>query len=172
MCCVFNRRAGYAAHTLWATRYSPEERFPAGEYPNQDPTMDAGLPQWASQDRGLVDEDLVLWHVFGAHHIPRLEDWPLMPAERVSCVLKPFGFFDACPVLDVAPTSKRQLRLSISNNAHQSPAQASSAQAPHEHVLVQSSTTSGGDPCCQGTSTSSGGGGPQAQEGMVLKSRL
>jgi hypothetical protein len=133
--------------------------------------MDAGLPQWASQDRGLVDEDLVLWHVFGAHHIPRLEDWPLMPAERVSCVLKPFGFFDACPVLDVAPTSKRQLRLSTSNNAHQTSAQASSAQAPHEHVLVQSSTTSG-DPCCQGTSTSSGGGGPQAQEGMVLKSRL
>ena len=38
--------------------------------------------------RPLVDKDLVLWHVFGAHHVPRLEDWPLMPFEKVSCIFR------------------------------------------------------------------------------------
>jgi hypothetical protein len=56
-----------------------------------------------------VDRDLVVWLVFGAHHLPRPEDWPLMPAEKVSCMIKPFGFFDASPVLDLAPATRRQV---------------------------------------------------------------
>ena len=35
-----------------------------------------------------MDKDVVLWHVFGAHHVPRLEDWPMMPFEKVSCMLR------------------------------------------------------------------------------------
>ena len=35
-----------------------------------------------------MDKDLVLWHVFGAHHVPRLEDWPMMPFEKVSCMFR------------------------------------------------------------------------------------
>ena len=30
-----DRRAGFARHTLWATRYDADERFPAGAYPYQ-----------------------------------------------------------------------------------------------------------------------------------------
>ena len=63
--------------------------------------------------RPLVDRDIVIWHVFGAHHVPRLEDWPMMPCEKVSCMLKPFGFFDACPVLDLAPATKRQVCMYV-----------------------------------------------------------
>ena len=53
------------------------------------------------QDRNLADADCVLWHSFGVTHIPRMEDWPVMPAEHVGFFLKPFGFFDANPSLDI-----------------------------------------------------------------------
>jgi primary-amine oxidase len=41
--------------------------------------------------------------VFGIHHITRPEDWPVMPVDVVSFWLKPFGFFDRNPALDVPP---------------------------------------------------------------------
>ncbi|KAM3568953.1 hypothetical protein VYU27_008935, partial [Nannochloropsis oceanica] len=121
---AFMRRAGYTQHTLWATAYNPQERYPGGEFPNQDPRPICGLPLYAAKDRPLVDKDLVLWHVFGAHHVPRLEDWPLMPFEKVSCMFRPFGFFDASPVMDVPVASKRQMLLSTSNHhSHALPSQ-------------------------------------------------
>ena len=46
---------------------------------------------------------MVLWYVFGIHHITRPEDWPVMPADTVAFWLKPFGFFDRNPALDLAP---------------------------------------------------------------------
>ena len=45
---------------------------------------------------------MVLWYVFGIHHITRVEDWPIMPVDTVSFWLKPFGFFDQNPSIDVA----------------------------------------------------------------------
>ena len=48
---AFMRRAGYTAHTLWATQYHPQERYPGGEFPNQDPRPVCGLPLYASKDR-------------------------------------------------------------------------------------------------------------------------
>ena len=46
----------------------------------------------------------MLWYVFGIHHITRPEDWPVMPSDIVSFWLKPFGFFDRNPALDVPPS--------------------------------------------------------------------
>ena len=45
-----------------------------------------------------------MWYVFGIHHITRPEDWPVMPVDIVSFWLKPFGFFDRNPSLDVVGT--------------------------------------------------------------------
>ena len=56
-------------------------------------------------DRSIADTDIVLWHVFGIHHIPRPEDWPVMPVDIVSFSLKPWGFFDRNPALDVPPVA-------------------------------------------------------------------
>ena len=47
---------------------------------------------------------MVLWYVFGIHHITRPEDWPVMPVDVVSFWLKPYGFFDRNPSLDVVGT--------------------------------------------------------------------
>jgi primary-amine oxidase len=49
----------------------------------------------------------VLWYVFGIHHVTRPEDWPVMPADTVSFWLKPFGFFDRNPALDVPASTSR-----------------------------------------------------------------
>jgi primary-amine oxidase len=96
------RRAGFLDHHVWVTPYRPDERYPAGEHPNQHPGGD-GLPRWTAADRNLLDEDLVLWYVFGSHHVPRLEDWPVMPVVRCGFQLRPVGFFDYNPALDVPP---------------------------------------------------------------------
>lgn len=93
-------RATFATKHLWVTPFSPDERFPAGMYPNAH-AGGAGLPAWTSQDRDLVDQDLVLWHVFGPTHIPRPEDWPIMPVDYSGFAFKPSGFLDRNPALDL-----------------------------------------------------------------------
>ena len=62
------------------------------------------MTRWIADDEPLEDADVVLWYVFGIHHITRVEDWPIMPVDTVSFWLKPFGFFDRNPSLDVAPS--------------------------------------------------------------------
>jgi primary-amine oxidase len=97
------RRAAFASHNLWVTPFDPEERRAAGDYPNQHQGH-AGLPTWTAGDRPIVDTDIVLWHSFGVTHIPRPEDWPVMPVEYTGFTLLPSGFFDRNPALDVPPS--------------------------------------------------------------------
>ena len=96
------RRARFLDAHLWVTPYAADERFPAGEFPNQGPEED-GLPKWIKGDRSLLNADLVLWHVFGVTHIVRLEDWPVMPVEHCGFRLVPVGFCDANPAIDLPP---------------------------------------------------------------------
>ncbi|MGP0031893.1 MAG: primary-amine oxidase [Acidimicrobiales bacterium] len=96
------RRAAFAAHNLWVTPFHQDERRAAGDHPNQSKGGD-GLPAWTAQDRDIVDTDLVVWHSFGVTHLPRPEDWPVMPVEYTGFSLVPFGFFDRNPALDVPP---------------------------------------------------------------------
>jgi primary-amine oxidase len=85
---------------LWVTPYQPEEKYPAGNYPNQH-VGGAGLPQWTAANRSIDNTDVVVWYVMGSHHLARLEDWPVMPVARIGFALKPNGFFDQNPALDV-----------------------------------------------------------------------
>jgi primary-amine oxidase len=87
-------------HHLWVTPFAADERYPAGEYPFGHAGGD-GLPRWTSADRPTADTDVVLWYVFGTNHIPRAEDWPVMPVERAGFELKPVGFFARNPGLDL-----------------------------------------------------------------------
>jgi len=97
------QRAQAIGHTLWVTPYREDERWPCGDFPVQA-ERDTGLPVWTEADRPIENTDVVLWYVFGIHHITRPEDWPVMPADVVSFWLKPFGFFDRNPALDVPPS--------------------------------------------------------------------
>jgi primary-amine oxidase len=100
------KRAAFATKHLWVTKYDPAERYSAGDFVNQHPG-DAGLPSFVAQDRNIDGEDIVVWHTFGLTHFPRPEDWPVMPVDYAGFKLKPVGFFDRNPALNVpvAPTS-------------------------------------------------------------------
>ena len=86
----------------WVTPYDPAQRRAAGDFPNQHPGG-AGLPAWTAADRTLVGREVVVWHTFGVTHVPRPEDWPVMPVETTGFQLLPSGFFDRNPALDVPP---------------------------------------------------------------------
>jgi primary-amine oxidase len=100
------RRAGFARNTLWVTRNDPSERHPGGEYPAQS-TGDDGLHTWVRANRNLEQDDVVLWYVVGMNHIVRPEDWPVAPVHRARFHLKPWGFFDHNPALDVAAPEEK-----------------------------------------------------------------
>lgn len=102
-----SRRAGFMTRHLWVTRYDAAERYAAGDYPNQHPGG-AGLPAYAAADRPLEDTEVVVWYTFGAHHVVRTEDWPVMPAVSLGFMLKPDGFFDRSPALDVPPSPRAE----------------------------------------------------------------
>jgi primary-amine oxidase len=97
------QRAQVIGHTLWVTPYAEDERWPCGDFPVQS-ERDSGLAVWTEADRPIENTDVVLWYVFGIHHITRPEDWPVMPSDIVSFWLKPSGFFDRNPALDVPPS--------------------------------------------------------------------
>ncbi len=63
-----------------------------------------GLPEFVVDDAPLEDSDVVLWYTLGAHHIVRPEDWPVMPCAYTGFHLKPIGFFDGNPALDLPPS--------------------------------------------------------------------
>src|SRR5262249_35120815 len=93
-------RAGFLTKNLWVTPYDAQERYPTGDYPNQNPGGD-GLPRWTKANREIAGRDLVVWYTFGQTHIPRIEDWPVMPVSSIGFTLRPDGFFDANPALDL-----------------------------------------------------------------------
>lgn len=64
-----------------------------------------GLPEWIGDgSESVEDADVVLWHTFGVTHIPAPEDFPVMPVEPITLLLRPRNFFANNPVLDVPPS--------------------------------------------------------------------
>ncbi|GAA4152448.1 primary-amine oxidase [Leifsonia shinshuensis] len=118
------RRAGFAAHHLWVTQYEPSELWAAGYAVNLHPGG-AGLPAYVAQDRPLDGEDIVVWHTFGLTHFPRLEDWPIMPVDYAGFTLKPYGFFDRNPTLDLPRSASASCHTTAASGAAASDAAAS-----------------------------------------------
>ena len=101
-----SKRAAYMTQHLWVTPYHADERYPAGDYPNQHPGG-AGLPFWTESDRPIKNTDLVVWYTFAHSHSPRAEDWPVMPVATIGFKLKPLNFFDENPANDVPPSKAK-----------------------------------------------------------------
>lgn len=102
--CAVTKRGGFATKALWVTPYCKEERFPAGDYPVQSIEPD-GLPVWTEKDRNIENRRIVVWHSFGVAHLPRTEDFPVMPCESAGFLLKPDCFFVGNPGIDLPPDS-------------------------------------------------------------------
>ncbi|MBC8165143.1 MAG: tyramine oxidase, partial [Bryobacteraceae bacterium] len=103
----WRKRAGFVNHHVWVTPYRENERFAAGDYPNQSSGGD-GLSKWTQADRPVADTDLVFWYTFGHTHIPRPEDYPVMPTAYIGFLLKPHGFFDGNPANDLPPSEPKK----------------------------------------------------------------
>ncbi|GAA1607694.1 primary-amine oxidase [Actinoplanes couchii] len=98
---VMARRAPFIHQHVWATPFDESEQFIGGQYPNHAEPGEDGVHVWQEQQRSIDGVPLVVWPVLGVHHLPRPEQWPVMPVEAIHLVLEPDGFFDRNPALDI-----------------------------------------------------------------------
>jgi primary-amine oxidase len=103
----WRKRAGFVNYHVWVTPYRDDEKYGAGDYPNQSTGGD-GLIRWTEQDRAIENTDVVLWYTMGHTHLPRPEDYPVMPAAYIGFVLKPNGFFDLNLANDLPPSATKE----------------------------------------------------------------
>jgi primary-amine oxidase len=99
---LVTKKGAFATANLWVTPKDPKERYPAGEYTPQQMKQD-GLPIWIQKKRSIEKEKVVVWHAFGVTHMPRVEDFPVMPCEMTGFSLKPDGFNLGNPAIDLPP---------------------------------------------------------------------
>ncbi len=102
------KRAKYAFHPFWVTSHKDNELYAAGDYTYQSlPDGKGDLGAWAERGDCTQDTDIVVWHSISLTHNPRTEDYPVMPCDTMTVSLKPSGFFDSNPALDV-PQSRQE----------------------------------------------------------------
>lgn len=108
------KRSEFGQHAIWVTRHNDEEIFPSGRHTMQSlggEGIATGI-EARRNDPGastsVRNEDIVVWHTFGSTHNPRIEDWPVMPSEKMLVGLKPVNFFTGNPGLDVAVSTQER----------------------------------------------------------------
>ncbi len=94
------KRGGFIDYHFWTTQYHPDEIYAAGEFINQN-KLGYGLKQWVSNEESIENQDLVTWYTVGITHVPRPEEWPIMPVAHLGFKLLPAGFFVKNPSLDL-----------------------------------------------------------------------
>lgn len=113
------KRSEFASHAVWATKYKDDDLWPSGRYTMQSAGGDGLASGIASRKAKAIedgkaesirDSDIVIWHTFGSTHNPRIEDWPVMPSEKMVVGLKPVNFFSGNPGIDVAVSRQDQNR--------------------------------------------------------------
>lgn len=126
------KRSEFAKHAVWVTRYEDNDLFPAGRYTMQSSGGD-GLASAIAKRRqrhqiqassSVRNADIVVWHTFGSTHNPRIEDWPVMPNEKMMVGLRPANFFSGNPALDVAPSSQRENKSVLYREEQEQPSRA------------------------------------------------
>ncbi|CAF0894548.1 unnamed protein product [Didymodactylos carnosus] len=104
----WRKRARFVDHHVWITPNCDDERFSGGMHPNQSQGDRDTLWHWTEKDRAITNSDIVLWYTFGHTHIPRPEDFPVMPVTCVGFMLKPNGFFKINPAIDLPRSEKKE----------------------------------------------------------------
>lgn len=99
------KRAEFADHNIYVTSYRENELYAGGKYTNQS-RGGTGVRSFAARKDNVQDDDIVVWVQFGINHIPRIEDFPVMPVEIIKVALKPVNFFTKNPAIDVPPSEQ------------------------------------------------------------------
>ncbi|KAI6010950.1 copper amine oxidase [Pisolithus orientalis] len=116
------RRASFANKQLWVVRDDEGPKgsrtFPSGRYVPQtreEPKDSVG--KWVNEGDGSIEnEDIVIFLTVGTTHIPRPEDWPVMPVEHINVLFKPSSFFTKNPSMDVPGTNDLQSQPAFDTN--------------------------------------------------------
>ncbi|KAL2060121.1 hypothetical protein VTL71DRAFT_9943 [Oculimacula yallundae] len=95
------RRARFAKHHVWVTKYKDGELYAGGRYTLQSKDEIGGVSDAVARNENVKNTDVVVWSCFGLTHNPRVEDWPVMPVDVMQLHFKPSDFFTANPALDV-----------------------------------------------------------------------
>ncbi|KAJ5108251.1 copper amine oxidase [Penicillium angulare] len=117
------KRAEFADHNIYVTKNNPDQLFSAGQYTNQS-RGGTGVRSWSNDKHNVVDEDIVVWVQFGINHVPRIEDFPVMPVEIIKVHLRPSNFFTKNPALDVPPSTQefnKSCQLSVCSRVGEKP---------------------------------------------------
>ena len=102
----WRKRASFVENHVWITPFNDKEMFGGGDYPNQS-QGNTGLVKYTEQNRSIEDKDIVFWYTLGVTHLPRQEDYPVMPVTSAGFSLKPSGFFDLNPSNDIPKSIKK-----------------------------------------------------------------
>jgi primary-amine oxidase len=57
--------------------------------------------RWTANNRSIAGKDIVVWYTMGITHLPRPEDWPVMPVHEAGFKLIPTGYFSRNPALNL-----------------------------------------------------------------------
>lgn len=116
------KRAEFADRAIYAVSYRDRELFAGGFYTNQS-RGGTGVRSWADRKDDIVDSDLVVFVQFGINHVPRVEDFPVMPCEILKVSLKPVNFFEKNPAIDVPPSTQAFNQSVLVSGSHMQPSQ-------------------------------------------------
>ncbi|TGO73773.1 hypothetical protein BELL_0332g00030 [Botrytis elliptica] len=132
-----HKRAEFADHNIYVTSYRDGELYAGGKYTNQS-RGGTGVRSFADRQDNVQDDDIVVWVQFGINHVPRIEDFPVMPVEIIKVGLKPVNFFTKNPALDVPP-SEQSFNKSVL---------AKDSAAQHKQEAGEAVIGSSGNVCC------------------------
>jgi len=112
------KRATFATKSIWVCRDVEAQdsgtlrMWPAGRYVPQSrgSTCDS-IGSWVKGGEPVENEDILVFVTIGTTHIPRPEDWPVMPVDHVNVFFKPNSFFDKNPSMDVPGTNDQKSAL-------------------------------------------------------------
>lgn len=128
------KRNRYLEYSLWNTVYDPDQRYAGGTFAMQSDGTDT-LAQWVEDDQSLHNADIVSWFTAGFHHIPRVEDWPVMSTDWKTIHLMPMNFFAMNPAATIRLPADDPAALAAADGA-EATAPAASASVPAEGAPV------------------------------------
>ncbi|KAH8725539.1 copper amine oxidase [Phaeosphaeriaceae sp. PMI808] len=99
------KRAEFSDRNVYVVKHRDGELYAGGLYTNQS-RGGTGVRSWAERNENVKDTDLVVYVQAGINHVPRIEDFPVMPCEILKIHMKPVNFFDKNPALDVPPSEQ------------------------------------------------------------------
>lgn len=100
------KRAPWARHAMNVVKYEEDRLYPSGVHVSQNSCeVPVGIKNWIGNGTDNIENtDVLVFHTFGISHVPAPEDFPLMPAEPITLLIRPRNFFTENPALDVPPS--------------------------------------------------------------------